>query len=282
MSENHIPLAQAEERPGEVDPNASQRDQPPVVIADHLGHNYGTRQALHDISFCVGQGEIFSVLGPNGSGKSTLFRILSTLTLPSRGRVVIQGYDVAREVMQVRRQIGVVFQSPTVDEQLTIVENLRCHGHMYGIPGSVLTGRIETTLDQLRLADRRNEKTAALSEGQRRQIDVAKASLHQPPVLLLDEPSTGLDPGARLDLWQQLQFLKEYGTTVLLTTHILDEADRCDRVLILHRGRLVAEGTPATLRARVRGDVVILEVAELEEMQTRISGTFQRAADDCE
>jgi ABC-2 type transport system ATP-binding protein len=247
-----------------------------MVAVRQLCLQYGSREALHDITFSVRSGEVFGVLGPNGSGKSTLFRILATLMLPTCGRAEIDGWDVTQELMQVRRLIGVVFQTPSLDQELTVEENLRCQGRMYGIPGRELARRVEATLTFLGMADVRQEKTGRLSGGQQRQIDVAKAILHQPGVLLLDEPSSGLDPGARIDLWQQLGRLrKQFGTTVLLTTHILDEAERCDRLLILHRGRRVAEGTPAELRARVRGDVVVVEAAELEPLRANIAVRFQ-------
>jgi ABC-2 type transport system ATP-binding protein len=257
------------------DARLSGQDTPIIVVAERVGHSYATREALHDISFTVRSGEIFGVLGPNGSGKSTLFRILSTSMSPSRGRAFVGGHDVTRNVMQARRHIGVVFQSQTLDEQLTIVENLRCQGRMYGIPGVVLSCRIELLMHRLNLFDLRNKKVAVLSGGQRRQIDVAKAMLHQPPVLFLDEPSSGLDPGARVDLWQQIRQLNlDNATTVLMTTHILEEADRCDRLLILNRGKAVAEGTPACLRSRIQGEVVVLKVSGLKEMQDRIRGRF--------
>jgi ABC-2 type transport system ATP-binding protein len=203
------------------------------------------------------------LLGPNGGGKSTLFRILSTMMVPTGGRAEVAGHDVARDPAAVRRSIGVVFQTQSLDKALTVAENLRSQGHLHGLSGPKLRDRIVQVMERLGLADRRNDIVETLSGGLKRRVEIAKGLLHRPVVLLMDEASTGLDPGARRELWQYVEELRSReGVTILLTTHILDEADRCDRLALLHQGRVVAEGTPAHLRSRIGGDVVVLEAAE--------------------
>jgi ABC-2 type transport system ATP-binding protein len=232
-----------------------------IVAVEDLSHSYGERTALAGLSFDVERGCIYGVLGPNGCGKSTLFRILSTLMAPSSGRATLAGFDVVRQPREVRRQIGVVFQSASLDRKLTVAENLRAQGHLYGLRGAPLTAVMEEVLDRLRLRDRAGDIVDTLSGGLKRRVEIAKALLHNPAVLLMDEPSTGLDPNARRELVQYIADLRsDRGMTVLLTTHVLEEADRCDRLLLLSRGRRVAEGSPAELKSRVGGDVVVFEV----------------------
>jgi len=246
-----------------------------MISVDHLNHAYASRAALADVSLRVNAGEIFGLLGPNGSGKSTLFRILSTLMAPSGGRATIAGFDVTSQPDQVRRRIGVVFQSQSLDKKLTVEENPRSQGHLFGLSGSQLRIRVDEVLGRLGLADRRNDLVEALSGGLRRRVEIAKALLHQPPVLLMDEPSTGLDPGARRELWQYIEDLRaRQNTTVLLTSHVLDDAEHCDRLLLLHQGRAVAEGTPAELKARIGGDVVVLEAADPALLATGLARRF--------
>jgi ABC-2 type transport system ATP-binding protein len=246
-----------------------------MISVDSLTHKYNGRTALASVSFQVRQAEIFGLLGPNGSGKSTLFRVLSTMMAPSEGRASVAGFDVASQSESVRRCIGVVFQSQSLDKKLSVEENLRAQGHLFGLSGSTLRGRVQEVMDRLGLADRRKDLVGSLSGGLRRRVEVAKALLHEPKVLLMDEPSTGLDPGARRELWQYLEDLRtRQGVTVLLTSHILDEAERCDRLLLLHLGRVVAMGTPAELKSRIGGDVVVLEVADPEGIRAQLSQRF--------
>jgi ABC-2 type transport system ATP-binding protein len=236
---------------------------------------YGSRAALQDLSFTVQHGEIFGVLGPNGGGKTSLFRILATLLRPDSGTVAVAGYDVVRETLQVRRRIGIVFQAQNLDRRLTAVENLRHHGHLYGLRGAALRNRIDQILNDLELHDRRNDLVETLSGGQRRRVELAKGLLHRPELLLLDEPSTGLDPGARLALWAHLRSLQSSdGATTLLTTHLLDEAEKCDRVVILDRGRLVACGTPESLRSEIGGEVLLVDTPEPEMLRQRLRQQF--------
>ncbi len=232
-----------------------------IVSVEQLTHRYGQRTALSELSFAVAEGQIFGVLGPNGGGKSTLFRILSTMMAATAGSVRVAGFDVNAQPAEVRRRIGVVFQSQSLDRKLTVSENLTSQGHLYGMSGAGLRHRVREVADRLGLADRLGDLVGELSGGLRRRVEIAKALLHAPQVLLMDEPSTGLDPGARRELWQYVEDLRAaQSVTVLLTTHILDEAECCDRLLLLHEGRRVAEGTPAELKSRVGGDVVVLEV----------------------
>jgi ABC-2 type transport system ATP-binding protein len=228
-----------------------------AVEVTGLGHRYGARQALDGVSFTVEQGEIFGLLGPNGGGKTTLFRILATMLTPTAGAARVFGLDVARERDLVRRRLGVVFQSPSLDKKLTAFENLWHHGHLYGYSGKPLHERIGEMLGRVGLAERAGDVVETLSGGQRRRVELAKGLLHRPALLLLDEPSTGLDPGARRDLMEQLEQLRRAdGVTVLMTTHILEEAEGCDRLGILHRGRLVAIGAPDALKEKIGGDVI--------------------------
>jgi ABC-2 type transport system ATP-binding protein len=233
-----------------------------VISVQNLVHRYENRTALNGVSFDVRPAELFGLLGPNGSGKTTLFRILSTLMVPSAGRTAIMGYDAAREPARVRRQIGVVFQAQSVDEKLTAYENLWHQGHLYGLRGAALKERIYEILSRVGLADRAKELVETFSGGMQRRIELAKGLLHHPGVLLLDEPTTGLDPGARRDLWQYLQMLRdEENVSVLVTTHLMEEAERCDRLAIMNEGNLVALGTPTELKSEIGGDVVLLEAA---------------------
>jgi ABC-2 type transport system ATP-binding protein len=236
-----------------------------------LHHHYTTREALKGIDLTIGEGEIFGLLGPNGGGKSTLFRILSTLLLPSEGTARICGLDVAADPHGVRSRICVVFQSPSLDGRLSVVENLRHQGHLYGLRGRGLEERIAESLARLGLAERARERVERLSGGQQRRVEIAKALLHRPRVLLLDEPTTGLDPGVRLEIWDTLSELRrEERLTILLSTHLLEEAERCDRVAILHRGQIFALGAPAALRAGIGADVLVLRGPEPERLAEEV------------
>ncbi|HEV2396318.1 MAG TPA: ATP-binding cassette domain-containing protein [Candidatus Sulfotelmatobacter sp.] len=233
-----------------------------VISVQNLVHRYENRTALNGVSFDVRPAELFGMLGPNGSGKTTLFRILSTLMIPTGGRAMVLGYDAAQEPARLRRQIGVVFQAQSVDPKLTAYENLWHQGHLYGLHGSALKRRVEEILTRVGLADRAKERVETFSGGMQRRIELAKGLLHHPGVLLLDEPTTGLDPGARRDLWQYLQILRdEEHVSVLVTTHLMEEAERCDRLVIMNEGNVVALGTPAELKTEIGGDVILLDAA---------------------
>jgi len=246
----------------ESGPEVARSSATAVISVQNLVHRYENRTALNGVSFDVRQAELFGLLGPNGSGKTTLFRILSTLMVPTAGRAVIMTYDAARDPASVRRQIGVVFQAQSVDPKLTAYENLWHQGHLYGLRGSALKKRVAEILARVGLADRAKERVETFSGGMQRRIELAKGLLHHPGVLLLDEPTTGLDPGARRDLWQYLQMLRdEEHVSVLVTTHLMEEAERCDRLAILSEGNLVALGTPAALKSEIGGDVITFEAA---------------------
>ena len=248
---------------------------PAAIRLDRITHRYGNRVALDNVSFEVRPAELFGLLGPNGSGKTTLFRILSTLMLPSEGRALVAGLDALTSPGALRREIGVVFQARSIDVKLSARENLRHQGHLYGLSGPALSARMEEMLGRVGLADRANDRAESFSGGMQRRLELAKGLLHHPSVLLLDEPTTGLDPGARRDLWQYLQTLRDQEhVSVLVTTHLMEEAEKCDRLAILNQGRLVALGTPADLKHEIGGDVILLEAVEPESLALRIRTRF--------
>jgi len=244
-----------------------------ILEIKNLVHTFKTkkvsRNALDGISLSVNQGEVFAVLGPNGSGKTTLFRILSTLFLPASGMVTFLGMDLTQDYREIRKKIGVVFQSPALDLKLTVFENLLHQGHLYGLSGSALRLRAQTLLERLGLSDRRNDMAGTLSGGLKRRVELAKGLLHKPAVLLLDEPSTGLDPGARAELWNYLMELRRTeGVSVLVTTHFMDEAERADRLVIMNNGKIASLGSPKELINGVGSDfaeIVTLEPVVLAE-----------------
>jgi len=248
---------------------------PSVISVQDVVHRYGDRTALNGISFDVRHAELFGLLGPNGSGKTTLFRILSTLMIPAGGRATVMGFDVARNPNDLRRQIGVVFQAQSIDVKLTAAENLWHQGHLYGLHGASLKSRITEMLGRVGLSDRANEKAETFSGGMQRRLELAKGLLHHPSVLLLDEPTTGLDPGARRDLWQYLAILRdEERVTVIVTTHLMEEAERCDQLAILNEGKVVALGTPDDLKHEIGGDVILLDAKSPDLLAEQIRARF--------
>ncbi|MCA9025632.1 MAG: ABC transporter ATP-binding protein [Planctomycetaceae bacterium] len=248
----------------------------PALVVEGVSFRYGDRQALNRVTFEVQPGEIFGLLGPNGGGKTTLFRILSTTLPVQEGKASLAGLDVASSPDAVRRIIGVTFQSPSIDPKLTVGENLTYQGHLYGLKGGTLKHRTKELLKRLGLSDRRSDIAEKLSGGLKRRVEIAKSLLHEPRILLLDEPSTGLDPGARHDLWRYLSQLRdESGVTVMVTTHLMEEAERCDRLGLLSKGELVALGTPDDLRSSVGGDCITVQPAVPEsDLATRIRERF--------
>jgi ABC-2 type transport system ATP-binding protein len=253
-----------------------------AVVVQNLAHSYPAtrasktiRQALRGISFNVQSAEIFGLLGPNGGGKTTTFHILSTVFKPTSGQAQIFGIDVAQERARVRKQLGVVFQAPSLDKKLTVQENVKHQGHLYGLSGTELAQRSRHVLERVGLWDRRKDRVEVLSGGLKRRVELAKGLLHKPGLLILDEPSTGLDPGARRDLWDYLTELKkEERMTILLTTHLMEEAEKCDRVAIINEGSIVALGTPAELKSQIGGDVISVETAEPEALARLIEAKF--------
>jgi ABC-2 type transport system ATP-binding protein len=232
------------------------------------------RRALNEVSFSVPEGELFGLLGPNGGGKSTLFKILSTMFPPSAGHVVCFGTDLVARPEDVRASLGIVFQSPSLDARLSVLENMTHSGRLYGLQGRRLSARVDEMLSRYRLTDRAADRVSTLSGGLKRRVELAKSLLHAPRLVLLDEPSTGLDPAARKDLWEHLLALKKDGATVMTTTHLMDEGDRCDRVGILDAGKLVALGAPEALKSKIGGDVVTVETEDAPALAAAMKQRF--------
>jgi ABC-2 type transport system ATP-binding protein len=250
-------------------------DSPPAVDIQGVTHRYGDHVALRDVTLRVSPGTLYGLLGPNGSGKTTLFRVLSTLMPPSEGRAHVFGENPAQSPDAVRRRLGVVFQDEALDEALTVRENLRVQAALYGLHGADRRDRIDDLLRRLDVADRVDDAVGTLSGGLRRRVDLARGLLHRPDLLLLDEPTTGLDPGARRAFWAAIDTLRAAeGTTLLLATHLMDEAERCDRVGILSDGRLVADDTPAALKAELGDETIWLETDAPTTLRDRIDAQF--------
>jgi ABC-2 type transport system ATP-binding protein len=250
----------------------------PAVAVRGLERRFGTRAALAGVTFDVASGERLALLGPNGSGKSTLLRTLATLLRPSGGSAAVCGLDVQREPAAVRHRLGTVFQSPSLDGKLSVRENLRIQGNLYGLTGTELARRSTEALERLALTERARERVETLSGGMKRRVELAKVLLHRPSVLLLDEPSTGLDPAARLEFWSTLLALQqEQAMTLIVATHLLDEADRCTRVALLDEGRLVALDSPDVLKARIGGPVLDVEAGDPDALLPRLAGLGLRA-----
>ena len=258
---------------------AGQQSIEPAIEVRDVGFSYGERQALSGVSFTIARGEIFGFLGPNGGGKSTLFRLLSTLVPMQSGRACVLGHDLRSIARALRRRIGVVFQSPSLDNKLTVAENLAVHGHLYGLSGARLRERTGAMLARLDVEDRAGDLVETLSGGLRRRVELARALLHEPELLLLDEPSTGLDPAARREFFNLLTLLRESGgVTIVLTTHYMEEAERCGRIGILDQGRLVAIAPPGELKGQVGGDVMVISGSALEMLAQKIAREFQISA----
>lgn len=250
-----------------------------MVEIQDLRYAYGERAVLQGLTFQVPKGQIFGLLGPNGSGKTTLFRILSTAIPPGKGVVRMFGLQMPRENSEIRKKIGIVFQSPSLDGKLTVHENLRHQGHLYGLRGKELAGRMEEMMGRLGIRDRAKERVDRLSGGLKRRAELAKGLLHRPSLLILDEPSTGLDPGARLDLWRYLKGLQESeGMTILVTTHLMEEAELCTQIAILNEGKIASLGTPAALKKTIGGDVIVIKAKNLAELAQKIKRQFNLEA----
>lgn len=266
----------AESASGAVSPAAaSPAAVPPAIRVQGIERRFGERVALAGVSLDIAAGERLALLGPNGSGKSTLLRILATLLRPSGGRAEIDGLDVERDAAAVRHRLGTVFQSPSLDIKLSVRENLEIQGHLYGLKGRALAGRIAEVLERFALTERAKDRVETLSGGMKRRVELAKTLLHRPKILLLDEPSTGLDPAARLDFWTTLLALQqEQALTVVVATHLMDEADRCGRAALLDQGQLVALGAPDALKAQVGGPVLDLESSDPDGLAPRIAASL--------
>jgi len=221
----------------------------PAIVADALVRTYGDVRAVDGISFSVERGEFFALLGPNGAGKSTTLHMLTTLLPPSAGHARVMGFDVVRDQVEVRRTLGMVFQDPALDDRLTARENLEIHAVLYGMPRAGRREEISRSLAWASLAEVGDRRVRTFSGGMKRRLEVARALMHGPQVLFLDEPTLGLDPQGRRNLWEHIARLRQEGMTVLMTTHNLPEAEACDRVGIIDHGALVAIGAPKELVA---------------------------------
>ena len=240
--------------------------EPVVQVKDlvkQYGHGKTAFTAVKGVSFAVQPGEVFGFLGPNGAGKTTTISVLCTLLKPTAGTARIAGYDVVGQANDVRRSIGLIFQDPTLDNQLTAQENLDFHAFAYDVPTSEARERGEQLLKLLDLWDRRHDQTKTYSGGMKRRLEIVRGLLHRPSVLFLDEPTQGLDPQTRSLIWQYLLGLRDSdGITLFMTTHYMDEAEYCDRIAIIDHGQIVALDTPPNLKAMVGGDVVVLRTSD--------------------
>jgi ABC-2 type transport system ATP-binding protein len=233
------------------------------IVAEGLVRHFGEVKAVDGVDLEVQPGEIFGFLGPNGAGKSTTVRVLTTLLRPTAGRATVAGYDVATEADAVRRSIGVALQDAAIDPLMTGNELLHLQAVLYGIPPAKVTDRARELLERVGLTAAADRRVGTYSGGMRRRLDLALSLIHQPTVLFLDEPTTGLDPMSRLTLWEEVRRLNSEGTTVLLTTQYLEEADQlADRVAIIDHGRIVCEGRPRDLKAQVGAPTLLVSTPQ--------------------
>jgi ABC-2 type transport system ATP-binding protein len=233
-----------------------------AIEANALVRKFGDLVAVDGVSFDVEQGEIFGFLGPNGAGKTTTINMLCTLLRPTAGTATVNGYDIARQPDDVRQSIGLVFQDPSLDDQLTAMENLRFHAMLYDVPRDVFQRRAPEVLELAELTDRANSLVQTFSGGMKRRLEIARGLLHRPRVLFLDEPTLGLDPQTRRHIWEYVLALRDReGVTIFLTTHYMDEAEHADRIAIIDHGQIVALDTPEALKELVGGDVIRLRTS---------------------
>jgi len=236
-----------------------------IEVAD-LRKDFGSIPAVDGVSFEVEEGEVFGFLGPNGAGKTTTINILCTLLRPTSGSARVAGYDVQTQRNAVRQSIGLVFQDPSLDVQLTGLENLRFHAHVYNVPGSERNSRIEEVLRVVELWDRRNAVVKTYSGGMKRRLEIARGLIHRPRVLFLDEPTIGLDPQTRDHIWTHiLQLQRAHEITLFMTTHYMEEAEHCHRIAVIDRGKIVALDTPDALKRMVGADIVSLRTPDNEK-----------------
>jgi ABC-2 type transport system ATP-binding protein len=241
-----------------------------IIRLEHLGkvfRNKETVTAVDDVSFTVEKGEIFGLLGPNGAGKSTLIRILTTLLVPTSGTAYVGSYEVTKDAEQVRSIIGVCPQNSTLDLELTAYDNLDFYGRLLGVEDDLREARIRELLKMTGLTDRAHSRVSTYSGGMRRKLEIVRAFLHRPLILFLDEPTIGLDPDSRFEVWQQIARLNAENTTIILTTHYMDEAERlCNRIAFMDRGRLIALDTPENhKRALPAGDLIDIGLGRMDE-----------------
>ncbi|MFQ5594457.1 MAG: ATP-binding cassette domain-containing protein [Anaerolineae bacterium] len=242
-----------------------------AIGANGLVRKFGELVAVDDVSFDVEQGEIFGFLGPNGAGKTTTINMLCTLARPTAGTATVNGYDVTRQPDDVRQSIGLVFQDPSLDDQLTAMENLRFHAMLYDVPRDVFQHRALEVLELADLTDRASSLVQTFSGGMKRRLEIARGLLHHPRVLFLDEPTLGLDPQTRRHIWEYVLALRDReGVTIFLTTHYMDEAEHADRIAIIDHGKIVALDDPEVLKGMVGGDVVRLRTSDDDLASVRL------------
>jgi ABC-2 type transport system ATP-binding protein len=250
-----------------------------AVVAQSLGKRFGEVEAVCGIDLAVGAGEVFGFLGPNGAGKSTTINMLCTLVTPTSGTASVAGYDVVAERDAVRRNIGLVFQDPTLDTYLSAERNLRLHAELYGVPRDALGPRLRQVLEMVGLWERRESKVSTFSGGMRRRLEIARGLLHSPHVLFLDEPTIGLDPQTRASIWGYIRELQRAEQiTIFMTTHYMDEAEFCDRIAIIDHGTIIALDTPENLKASVGKDRVQLTTDDDETAIRALRDRFGLAA----
>lgn len=234
-----------------------------AVSLQNVHKVYNNRPVVNDLSFTIQPGEMFGLLGPNGAGKSTTIRMLTTLTKPSQGRIEVAGFDVVRQPLLAKQSIGVVLQQTSVDGDLSVWENMEMHGRLHHIPNPQRQQLINQWLEYVELADRRNDLVKTLSGGMKRRLQIARALLHQPEILFLDEPTVGLDPQTRRRLWEIIRNLNKQGMTMLLTTHYMDEVEYlCDRIGIMDNGKLISLGTLQQLRSTYGEGLVMKQLGD--------------------
>jgi ABC-2 type transport system ATP-binding protein len=257
-----------------------QRPSEPAISVKGLVKSFGDVRALDGVDFEVAPGTILGLLGPNGAGKTTAVRVLTTLLRADAGEISVAGLDAARDAAELRRHIGLAGQYAAIDENLTGLENLTMVGRLYGMPRAEAKARGRELLERFDLVDAADRPARTYSGGMRRRLDLAAAMVARPPVLFLDEPTTGLDPRSRLELWRTIEELVADGTTVLLTTQYLDEADRlADRIAVIDKGRLIAEGTPDELKDRVGGERLEVQLADPAARQAALRALAPLAAE---
>jgi ABC-2 type transport system ATP-binding protein len=248
----------------------------PAIEVNELRKSYGEVEAVRGVDFEVARGEVFGFLGPNGAGKTTTINMLCTLTKPTGGEARVAGHDVVRERDDVRRNIGLVFQEPTLDGYLSAAQNLRLHAELYGVESKLVAPRMRQLLEMVGLWERRDSPVRTFSGGMRRRLEIARGLMHSPRVLFLDEPTIGLDPQTRRSIWSYIDRLcQSEEITIFMTTHYMDEAEFCDRIAIMERGEIVALDTPAALKAEVGADRVRIQTDDDEAAIAALAERFE-------